>query len=343
MRKFLSLVIVICILLSFSSCGEVHQDNKPSTSVPTDQPTEPPLTLPSTDATKVPPTEELTEPPTDPPIGTKENPYSEGMYKVGVDLPVGEYLLFAAGSSGYYCVSSDSNQDDIIENGIFNGHSFVTVEDGQYFDVSRCTFLIASDYVIGPNDDGSFSDGMYRVGIDIPAGEYHLTVSDDRGYYAIYNSSKVPLDIVSNNIFEKNTYVTVTEGQYIEISRCVAEPTFLSVDNSAYLSDSLLSAIESTLNYNNLTVTAENGVIFVKYWSDGVSAAVDLVKSGDPDKTVLWNKLISSEIKQCTIVMDALSSLNADYSVSWNILDDIDTSKVLLTIVDGEVTFNAAE
>lgn len=43
--------------------------------------------------------------------------YSAGTYKVGVGLPTGEYLFFANDQySAYVCASTDSVQDDILEN-----------------------------------------------------------------------------------------------------------------------------------------------------------------------------------------------------------------------------------
>lgn len=167
------------------------------------------------------PTEAATEP-TEPEVTT----YGAGMYKVGTDIPAGEYVFIVSGDrSAYVCVSSDSNQDDILENENFDFTFFATVSDGQYVKAQRCSFMAASDYTISISDDGSFSDGMYRVGIDIPAGEYKLTCTGDRsGYYCIYNDSIVPFDIENNDNFDGSTYVTVKDGQYLIMNRCTATP-----------------------------------------------------------------------------------------------------------------------
>ncbi len=45
--------------------------------------------------------------------------YFSGMYKVGVDIPSGEYVVFADNGYGYFCVSSDSIQDKITFNDDF--------------------------------------------------------------------------------------------------------------------------------------------------------------------------------------------------------------------------------
>ena len=161
--------------------------------------------------------------PTQEPMGTTENPYLPGMYKVGSDLPAGEYCFVATGGSGYGCVSKDSNQNDILENEMFEHTWFVTVSDGQYLEASRCAFVVAADVVLNIEPDGSFEEGMYRVGIDIPAGEYKLT-TDDSGYYCIYKDSVPPFDIVSNDLFDGSSYVTVKDGQYLMTSYCIAVP-----------------------------------------------------------------------------------------------------------------------
>ena len=156
--------------------------------------------------------------------GTKENPYMEGTYKVGTDVPAGEYLFVITDpSGGYVCVSADSNKDDIIENEMVELCWFATVKDGQYLEVRDCAFLHAENATLNINEDGSFVAGMYRVGIDIPAGEYKLT-TDDMGYWCIYKDSVVPFDIVSNDLFEGSTYVTVKDGQYLITSDCIAVP-----------------------------------------------------------------------------------------------------------------------
>ena len=67
-------------------------------------------------------------------------------------------------------------------------------------------------------------DGTYRVGVDIEAGEYKLTAdTGTSGYWKVTDSSAPDADIVGNDIFEGNAYVTVTEGQYLKLNRCSAE------------------------------------------------------------------------------------------------------------------------
>lgn len=154
-------------------------------------------------------------------LGTK--PYPAGAYKVGTDIPADEYLFVCTGSSiAYFCVSSDSNQDDIIENENFANCFFATLEDGQYLVAKRCSFVNADSYSLSV-DASYFEEGVYRVGIDIPSGEYKLSATEGSyGYYCVYENSTVPFDIVTNDNFESSAYVTVAAGQYLQISRCSA-------------------------------------------------------------------------------------------------------------------------
>ncbi len=70
----------------------------------------------------------------------------------------------------------------------------------------------------------SFGEGTYRVGVDIEAGEYRLTATTSvPGYWAVTNSSAPDASIIGNDNFNGSTYVTVQDGQYLELSRCLAE------------------------------------------------------------------------------------------------------------------------
>ena len=67
--------------------------------------------------------------------------YGEGTYKVGVDVPAGEYKVYATSDdgTGTIFVSTSANYRDlstIVHHEIFNKQTYVTVEDGQYLRVN---------------------------------------------------------------------------------------------------------------------------------------------------------------------------------------------------------------
>lgn len=151
--------------------------------------------------------------------------YKDGNYKVGTDIPAGTYYIECTSDwSAYFCVSSDSNGKNILENEIFDTHTFITISNGQYLEISRGKATLAS-YVSDLVAGSSFGEGMYRVGTDIEAGEYKLTSTDDTwaGYYCIYDNVSAGRDIVANKNFTGNAYVTVKNGQYLELVRCKAD------------------------------------------------------------------------------------------------------------------------
>ncbi|AHG75443.1 hypothetical protein X808_9200 [Mannheimia varigena USDA-ARS-USMARC-1296] len=67
--------------------------------------------------------------------------YGAGTYKVGVDIPAGEYKVYATSrdGTGTVFVSKTSNYRDIsnmVHHEIFNNHTYVTVSEGQYLRVN---------------------------------------------------------------------------------------------------------------------------------------------------------------------------------------------------------------
>lgn len=149
--------------------------------------------------------------------------YEAGMYKVGTDIPAGEYYVCATTNYGcYICVSSDSNGKNILENENFDTLHYITVENGQYLEVKRGKFTSVDGFETA-FDPSYVIEGMYRVGIDIPAGEYKLSQdSTYSGYYCIYDNSTVDRDIQANDNFDNTSYVTVRKGQYLLLNRCYA-------------------------------------------------------------------------------------------------------------------------
>jgi multidrug efflux pump subunit AcrA (membrane-fusion protein) len=61
-------------------------------------------------------------------------------------------------------------------------------------------------------------DGMYKVGAEIKPGTYR-TSGAVGCYYAVLNSTDTS-DIAENNNIDGPAFVTVSEGQYLEVVRC---------------------------------------------------------------------------------------------------------------------------
>lgn len=156
--------------------------------------------------------------------------YDEGMYKVGTDIEAGEYFVYSVNSSCYFEVSSDSSGKltSIITNDNTETFAFVTVASGQYLKINGGRFAKADKASVpGADAKGNYSAGMYRVGIDIPAGEYKVANQSDLMCYVEVSSdsSGSLFSIVSNDLVETFTYISVSEGQYLTVTNGQFAPT----------------------------------------------------------------------------------------------------------------------
>lgn len=147
------------------------------------------------------------------------NKIKQGTYKIGDDLEAGEYLFIANGM-GYVEVAKDGtgNLEGIIHNDNVTGHTYVTVEDGQYLKLQFGeAYPVGSAPSIIP-ENGLYKDGEYKVGKDIPAGEYELISNTEMGYFEVSKDSNGTLDsIITNDFVTSNAYVTVEDGEYLKL------------------------------------------------------------------------------------------------------------------------------
>lgn len=145
----------------------------------------------------------------------------DGTYKVGTDIPAGEYIVEAERSLCYIEVASDSSGefDSIVANDNITTHTYVTVEDGQYFKIQGGKFRLESEVSPYTPKDGKYEAGEYKVGKDIPAGEYKVTSEEGKSAYieVVSNSNGTFDSIVTNDNFTGDTYITVSDGQYLKV------------------------------------------------------------------------------------------------------------------------------
>lgn len=152
----------------------------------------------------------------------KSTSYSGGMYKIGTDMPAGEYLITTTSSYAYMQVSSDSSGElgSIVTNDNYSNRIYITVDDGQYLQFDG-TAVPASEAPAYEPENGAYEDGVYLVGKDIPAGEYKVSVSSSAlgmGYIEVSSDSSGGIgSIITNDNIENDTYQTVQDGQYLKL------------------------------------------------------------------------------------------------------------------------------
>ncbi len=146
--------------------------------------------------------------------------YKPGMYKVGSDIPAGEYVIFAdSNENGYYERDEDSAGDSIIDNDNFETFVYANFKDGEYVKISGAIAMPSSEVTESLAKNGVISKGMYKVGKDIEPGEYKITTNEE----TYWERTDKDGDIIDNDNFENTAYVTVKKGEYFTITDGQAE------------------------------------------------------------------------------------------------------------------------
>ncbi|MGI5856811.1 MAG: hypothetical protein ACOX64_10160 [Candidatus Merdivicinus sp.] len=149
--------------------------------------------------------------------------YPAGMYRIGSEIPLGEYYLQSNGDRTIFAdILADScdTGDSRLEGSSFENFGYFTVTEGTYLDVSGGRFTAVENAPIPHPEDGVYPAGMYRVGRDLPAGEYLLTPDQDySAHYEILDSSQGGYEHqLDSGWSDGELSFRVEEGQYLNIS-----------------------------------------------------------------------------------------------------------------------------
>lgn len=206
-------VIVVIIIIAAASGG-----GEKAAPADTNTPSVSDAAAPSTETDTAAPSDSESQPaPAAEPEPTVTN-YKSGQYKVGTDLAAGEYVIISDYSC-YFEIAKDSKGtlDSIVANDNFVNRTILTVSDGQYLKFNEGTMYAIADAPAVTIEDGILPAGMYKVGVDVKAGEYKV-VPDGSGYVEVSKDSKHVLDgIISNDNLSGEQYVTISDGQYIKM------------------------------------------------------------------------------------------------------------------------------
>lgn len=149
-----------------------------------------------------------------------ENKIKAGNYKVGQDMPAGEYIIISSKGLGYVEVTKDSSGtlDSIVMNDNVQGNTIITVKDGQYVNLKSADMYAFDKTPSLKPEDGIYKSGMYKVGVHIPAGEYKVVPDSNMGYIEVDKDSLGGLQsIITNDNLQAEKYITVQDGQYLKI------------------------------------------------------------------------------------------------------------------------------
>lgn len=163
-------------------------------------------------------------------IGDK---YYSGVYKVGRDIPATEYYVKGSNELADAWISTDAAGEDVIGGSAAYPNCYVTLKTGQYVTFEDAVVYPLGKAPLAPKDaNGHLIAAQYKVGRDIPAGEYVLLPdkTEDSVLFVVYPDSTMTSDFVGLDSEQVMTYATVKDGQYLDVYYCKAGYNILDAD-----------------------------------------------------------------------------------------------------------------
>lgn len=209
----LAMVLVTIVVSSFFMFTEPHKENN-----------EPAKTV--SESTYIHRTSPPTEPPTTLPVGFYPED-DNSSYIVGSNIPSGYYMLIAKDKYDHTAdwVVINENNEDIYS--FFQYSTIVRIEDGWDFIMTMCD-AYSLDMFDGENNPFEHS-GMFRVGIDVPAGTYKIipTIDKHHAEWAVHEDiDSIDYEKINGSTYEKDVEdieVTLEEGNILEMRFCILE------------------------------------------------------------------------------------------------------------------------
>lgn len=138
-----------------------------------------------------------------------------GTYEVGVDIPGGEYTVFAY-TLGYFEVKAS---DEIIASDFFSYNAIVTLNEGE-----SVTFLDSYAVSYGSEPIDTTGQGMFKVGVDVPAGGHYVYSDNGFGHITVYSDSRFQeASVIKDEEIGDSYYITLNDGEYVKLQTCYFE------------------------------------------------------------------------------------------------------------------------
>ena len=169
-----------------------------------------------------------------PPIQPQDGAYPAGVYRIGKDIPEGEYCFIDAQGilSPSVALLSEhlplQSMADVAQPGVLKKDSafnrlYFRVDVGAYLKVRDAVFYPRDEAPLPETRDGSYGAGMYLVGKDIEAGQYLVEPdgqsADGDGLYAILTDPAAPVGtIVEVKTIRSEKSISVENGQYLSLT-----------------------------------------------------------------------------------------------------------------------------
>lgn len=166
--------------------------------------------------------------------------YAAGVYHVGTDIPAGSYWFTGSETSlSYFYIlqpsSFNSSAYDTVHINSYYGHNLMDLQDGDVFILNNKGTMVPLNKM---NDafTAPYGSGVYRVGVDIPEGDYQLVVGDGANdYSACYVMSDLDFNEDSSYLYsdyfvkgDNPGIITLESGTYLELYNMQMKPAGLA-------------------------------------------------------------------------------------------------------------------
>ncbi len=151
--------------------------------------------------------------------------YKPGTYRVGTDMPAGEYVVFANPDAiGYlYKYAVDGNVGNSGKRYLYNKYfdycDVIRLDEGNYLDLSNAYAVPGDDVTLDTSHNGA-----YRAGKDIKTGHLTFRLSSElkAGYVdvGLPDASTADRTIVYLNEDHSSVVINVTAGMYVKVYGC---------------------------------------------------------------------------------------------------------------------------
>ena len=105
--------------------------------------------------------------------------------------------------------------------------------------------------------------------------------------------------------------------------------------------DKCIEAAKNTLSNNfgeNCLITVADTIVNISVWRDGIIAGATAAKNNDLDAKESWDALIAGASQLQKSIQEYFDACGySNYTVAFNILNDLNTDNVLFTVVKGIV------
>lgn len=122
-----------------------------------------------------------------------------------------------------------------------------------------------------------------------------------------------------------------------------SDTTSTEADSGDLSLDLLAATLSLTLqeNFPNSDVTYDDSSITMSVWDDNIAAGALLAQQGNEELQQSWNEMRGNLRQMCESTKDTISDAGyPDVTVTLNLLNDMNQDNILLTIVDGVVTYD---